>query len=1011
MTDAPVRMRKKLIEVALPLEKINVASAREKSIRHGHPSTLHLWWARRPLAAARAVLFSQMVDDPAEYTDELLVDPATRQAAERELATRRAAWLEKRAHQAEAAAAGDVEDPDPGPEPTLEGCAADLERERLFRLIEQLVTWENTTNEPLLEQARAELRRSWRRTCADNRDHPRAAELFDPERLPAFHDPFAGGGALPLEAQRLGLEAYASDLNPVAVLINKAMIEIPPKFARKPPVNPEARCGRTLLAEEWRGAHGLAEDVRHYGQWMRDEAEKRIGHLYPKVVVTAEMARERPDLRPYVGRSLTVIAWLWARTVKSPNPAFARVDVPLASTFMLSTKAGKEAYVEPVIEDGTYRFTVKVGKPRDAEGTKNGTKLSRGANFQCLMSGTPMAPQYIKGEGKTGRMGARLMAIVAEGDRGRVYLAPTPEHEAAARKATPEWRPELTISGSTQYLGVKPYGMHRFDQLFTDRQLVALGTFSDLAQETRERVQRDAISAGLPDDSEGLRNGGAGATAYADAVGVYLAFAVSKIANIGSSIATWMSDRGAFRETFARQAIQMTWDFAEANAFADTGGSFGTAIDKGAMALDALPTGTPSAASQADAASQAITAGKVVSTDPPYYDNVPYADLSDFFYLWMRRSLRDAYPDLFATLAVPKAEELVAFAYRHDGKGGAEAFFLDGMTQSMHRLAEQAHPAFPVTIYYAFKQSESEGDSGTASTGWETFLDAVIRAGFAVSGTWPMRTEGAGRIRAMDSNALASSIIIVCRKQAVDAPTATRREFVSALKAELPNAMTDLQRGNIAPVDLQMSAIGPGMAVYTRYARVLDAEGNPLSVGRALGIIFKTLDEVLAEQEGDFDADSRWALAWYEQFGFATGKYGVAETLSKAKNTSVDGMVEAGIIASKEGDVRLLKPDELDAAWDPVTDPRKPAWQAVHQLIRAADRGETALSELIARLGPEAEIARELAYRLYVLSDRKKRAEEALWYNGLVQSWPEAVRLAQQVGAGSAEQQQMFGTE
>jgi putative DNA methylase len=1010
-TEAPVKIRKKLIEVALPLEKINVASAREKSIRHGHPSTLHLWWARRPLAAARAVIFSQMVDDPSEYTDELLADPAARQKAGRELATRRAAWLERRAHQAEAAAIGDVEDPDPGPEPTLEDCAADLERERLFTLIEQLVLWENTTNEPLLEQARAELRRSWRRTCADNRDHPNAADLFEPDRMPAFHDPFAGGGTLPLEAQRLGLEAYASDLNPVAVLINKAMIEIPPGFADRPPVNPEARSGETLLPTEWHGARGLAIDIRYYGQWMRDEAERRIGHLYPKFEVTGEMARERSDLKPLVGRKLTVIAWLWARTVKSPNPAFADVDVPLASTFMLFTKAGKEVYVEPVIEDGGYRFSVKVGRPRDVEGAKNGTKLSRGANFQCLMSGTPIAGEYIKAQGKAGRMGTRLMAIVAEGERGRIYLAPTREHEAAAREATPEWRPELTISGSTQYLGVKPYGMDRFDQLFTDRQLVALGTFSDLVQEARERVQRDALFAGLSDDNECLREGGTGSAAYAEAVGVYLAFAVSKIANIGSSIATWMSDRGAFRETFARQAIQMTWDFAEANGFTDAGGSFGTAIDKGAMAIDALPTGALGVGSQADAASQVITGGKVVSTDPPYYDNVPYADLSDFFYVWMRRSLRHTYPDLFATLAVPKAEELVAFAYRHGGKTGAEAFFLDGMTQAMHRLAELAHPAFPVTIYYAFKQSEGKGDAGTASTGWETFLDAVIRAGFAISGTWPMRTEGAGRIRATESNALASSIIIVCRKQAVDAAAATRREFVANLKSELPKALADLQRGNIAPVDLQMAAIGPGMAVYTRYASVVDAEGKPLSVGQALGIIFKTLDEILAEQEGDFDADSRWALAWYEQFGFATGKYGVAETLSKAKNTSVDGMVEAGIIASKEGDVRLLRPAELDPEWDPATDERRPAWQAVHQLVQAADRGETSLAELIAKLGSEAEIARELAYRLFVLADRKKRAEEALWYNGLVQSWPEAIRLAQDVGAGSPEQQQLFGAE
>jgi putative DNA methylase len=359
---------------------------------------------------------------------------------------------------------------------------------------------------------------------------------------------------------------------------------------------------------------------------------------------------------------------------------------------------------------------------------------------------------------------------------------------------------------------------------------------------------------------------------------------------------------------------------------------------------------------------------------------------------------------------VPKSEELVATPYRHGGKEQAEAFFLDGMTHAMHRLAEQAHPAFPVTIYYAFKQSETESAQGTASTGWETFLDAVIRAGFALTGTWPMRTERDFGMKS-GTNVLASSIILVCRPRAVDVPDATRRDFVAALKAELPQAVAHLQRENIAPVDLAQAAIGPGMAIYTRYARVLDAEGKALTVRQALALINQTLDQALAEQEGDFDADSRWALAWYEQFAFGTGKYGVAETLSKAKNTSVDGMVEAGIVASKDGDVRLLKPDELAPNWDPATDQRRPAWQAVHQLIQAADRGETALAELIAKLGPEAEIARELAYRLFVLADRKKRAEEALWYNGLVQSWPEAMRLVSEVGAVAAEQQELFGAE
>jgi putative DNA methylase len=723
------------------------------------------------------------------------------------------------------------------------------------------------------------------------------------------------------------------------------------------------------------------------------------------------MAKARPDLKPYVGRKLTVIAWLWARTVKSPNPAFAQVDVPLASTFMLSTKTGKEAYVEPVmIENGGYRFTVKVGKPKDAEGAKNGTKLSRGANFQCLMSGTPIAGDYIKAEGKAGRMGARLMAIVAEGDRGRVYLAPTPEHEAAAREAKPEWKPDVEFFQQALGFRVGNYGMTKWSDLFTDRQLVALTTFSALVQEARERVQRDALAAGLPDDEKPLRDRGIGATAYAEAVAMYSAFAVDKIADRNSAQCAWASLREHARNTFGRQALPITWDFAESNPLSDSSGNFEGGITSIVNGLSGVDATTPGFSIQADAQNQDVSAGKVLSTDPPYYDNVGYADLSDFFYVWLRRSLRPVFPDLFATLAVPKTEELVATPGRHGGMGGAETFFLEGMTQAMHRLAEQVHPAFPVTIYYAFKQSESETAAGTASTGWETFLDAVIRAGFATSGTWPMRTELERRMRGTDSNALASSIILVCRPRAADAPTATRREFVSALKAELPQALAHLQRGNIAPVDLAQAAIGPGMAVYTRYAKVLDAEGKPLSVREALALINQTLDEALAEQEGDFDADSRWALVWFEQSGFAEGEYGVAEQLSKSKNTSVAGMVEAGILESTRGKVRLLRPEELPAGWDPATDPRLTAWETVHHLIRAlASGGEGAAAALVAKLGAKAEIARELAYRLYTLCERKKRAAEGLAYNGLVQSWPEIARLAREGGKPRAEQGALFG--
>ena len=938
--------QKKLIEVALPLDAINKASAREKSIRHGHPSTLHLWWARRPLAAARAVIFAQMVDDPSAYEPDEAI--------------------------------------------------AERERKRLFAILEDLVLWENTTNEAVLQRARDAIWESWLRTCAANANHPRAEELFDPDKLPGFHDPFAGGGALPLEAQRLGLESHASDLNPVAVLINKAMIEIPPRFAGKPPVNPGSRGDKDLVARQWTGARGLAADVRYYGQWMRDEAEKRIGWLYPKVAVTAEMAQERPDLKPYVGKELTVIAWLWARTVKSPNPAFAKVDVPLVSTFMLSTKKGKEAYVEPVIENGGYRFTVKVGEPEDVEATKRGTKAGgSGSSFLCLMSETPMPFEYLRSEGKANRMGARLMAVVAEGYRGRVYLCPDAEMERIALSAKPLDMPETELPTRALGFRVQEYGMIKWADLFTPRQLVALTTFSDLVQEARKQVQRDTLAAGVPDDGKALRDGGAGATAYAQAVGVYLAMALSRMANTICTIARWTPERGQTVTAFARQAIPMTWDFPDVNPFAGAAGDYGVSVEgviKG-MTVAIEPSGF---ASQQDAALQFISVDKLVSTDPPYYDNIGYADLSDFFYIWLRRSLRSVFPDLFSTLAVPKAEELVATPYRHGSKEEAEAFFLEGMTLAVQSLAKQAHPAFPVTIYYAFKQSETQGDAGTVSTGWETFLDAVIKAGFAITGTWPMRTERGNRMVGIGTNALASSIVLVCRQRPVEAPLATRRDFVTALKTELPTALIHLQRGNIAPVDLAQAAIGPGMAIYTRYAKVLDTHGRPLPVRDALALINQTLDEVLAEQEGDFDADTRWALAWFEQSGFDDGDYGVAETLSKAKNTSVGGLVEAGILVSKGGKVRLLKPDELPGNWNPATDPRLTAWETVHHLVRTLESGgESAAAQLTAALGDTAETARELCYRLYTLCERKKRAAEALSYNGLVQSWPEIARLAQ----------------
>jgi putative DNA methylase len=621
-----------------------------------------------------------------------------------------------------------------------------------------------------------------------------------------------------------------------------------------------------------------------------------------------------------------------------------------------------------------------------------------------------MASEYVKAEGMAGRIGARLMAVVAECDSGRIYLSPTPDHESIALKAKPEWRPTESLPlEDTANFWCSLYGLRSYGDLFTPRQLVALTTFSDLVAEARGRIREDAIKVGLADDNKSLRDGGTGAAAYADAVAVYLSFAVDKMTDTNTCLCSWQIDPPRLRATFGRQALPMVWDYAEANAFGDAAGDFGRCVQSVGEVLDRQGLEGTGHAFQADAQKLPVALPRVFSTDPPYYDNIGYADLSDFFYVWIRRSQRTSFPDLFATVAVPKAEELVATPYRHGGRDRAEAFFLEGMTQAMHSLVQQGHPAFPVTIYYAFKQSENETEAGTASTGWETFLDAVISSGFSVSGTWPMRSELATRNVGRGTNALASSIVLACRRRETTASATTRREFVTALKAELPQALANLQRGNIAPVDLAQAAIGPGMAVFTRFSSVLDAEGKLLSVRDALALINQTLDEALAEQEGDFDADTRWALTWFEQYGFAEDEYDEAEKLSKAKNTSVQGLVDAGVLKSSRGKVRLLTPKELPSGWDPVTDPRLTVWEIVHQLIRALEAGgESAAAVLVAKLGAKAEAARELSYRLYTLCERKKRATEALAYNGLVQSFPEILRLAREGVGPKTQQAELF---
>jgi putative DNA methylase len=941
---------KKLIEVALPLDAINAAAAREKSIRHGHPSTLHLWWARRPLAAARAVIFAQLVHDPEDL------------------------WR--------------CQNPGVEPNQQVRGHWTKA-RARLFKIIEDLVLWENTTNEAVLKPAREAIRQSWRETCELNKNHPQAKELFNPDKMPGLHDPFAGGGTIPLEAQRLGLEAYASDLNPVAVLINKAMIEIPPRFAGRPPVHPDAR---NVIAD-WSGAAGLAEDVRRYGQWMRDEACKRIDHLYPSVEVTAEMVKDRPDLKPYVGEKLTVTAWLWARTVKSPNPAYSHIDVPLASTFILSSKKGKETYVQPVIHRSDkprgpasgFSFTVRVGSPPPE--AKEGTKAGRG-NFRCLMSQVPIQAGYLRAEAKAGRMGAKLMAIVAEGTRERVYLPPIPEHELVAYSTKPTWKPEAEFSQQALGFRVGNYGMSKWSDLFTSRQLVALTLLTDLISEARDQLCRDAEATVDPDDKLGLEGGGTGVTAYAEAVSVYLAFALSKLLDRCCTLVTWFPARDSTYHVFGRQTISMTWDFAETNVLLDGSGSYSNAVIWEAEVVESLRGGALGQAVQSKAQSSALGQSKVISTDPPYYDNIGYADLSDFFYVWLRQSLRSIFPDLLSTISTPKADELVATPYRHGGKEQAEKFFLVGMTEVMHNLALLAHPSSPITIYYAFKQSETESVQGTSSSGWETFLNAVLASGLMISGTWPMRTELSNRVRGMDSNALASSIILVCRPRPANAGTISRRQFVRQLNEALPLALDAMTRESeglhspVAPVDLSQAIIGPGMAIFSRYDAVLEANGEPMSVRTALQLINRFL------AEDDFDADTQFCLHWFEQHGWEAGKFGEADTLARAKGTAVEGVKHAGVIESGRGFVRLLRWKEYPADWDPTTDTRLPVWEALHQLIRAYNtEGDSGAAGVLKGIEAKAEAARQLAYRLYTLCERRGWAEDARAYNEVVTGW------------------------
>jgi putative DNA methylase len=910
-----VTYKKKLIEVALPLGAINAESSRDKSIRN-HPQAIHRWWARRPLAAARAVLWSSLVDDPSAHPDQFPTD-------EEQL----------------------------------------IERKRLFGILERLVQWESVNSLSVMQEARDEIIKS--------------CDGVTPKIL----DPFGGGGAIPLEALRLGVHSFTGDLNPVAVIIQRAMLEIPSRFAGMAPVNSETRMAQSI----WEGTRGLASDVQFYGDWMQSEATKVLADSYPNATTSD-------------GNSATPIAWVWARTVKSPDPSWPH-DVPLVRSWILSKRPRKPVvWIEPMIDAQNGQIAYRVqhgGEPPEATVSRNGGI--------CIATGTPIPLSYVRAEAQAGRMGSTLLAIVADGPNGRVYCDPS-EQPLLDLPVEDEYVPKGKLPKKGLGFRVQNYGITEWHQLFTERQLSSLTVLASLLKKVRSRVEQDAVTF-IQSDNRRLRDGGAGATAYADAVVTYLALGLSKSLDFNCTLAGWDSTNAKVRNTFARQTLSMTWDFVETNILGNAVGSFRSVLSSTIGAIVSLPTGVEGSTVQRDARARIDEVGNcVISTDPPYYDNVGYADLSDFFYVWLRQMLNDIWPDECATLLTPKSDELIADPGRAGSKKSAHEHFESGMQEVFTEAAKHADPGFPATIFYAFKATES-ADEGIISTGWETFLSGLLTAGFAITATWPMRTELGNRMRAFDSNALASSVVLACRPREVHASMATRGEFMAALRAEMAPAVHLLQLENIAPVDLAQSAIGPGIGIFSRYAKVVEADGKDMTLRVALGLINETLSEILSGEESEFDADTRFALTWFEQFGHNPGPFGDADLLARAKDTTVPGVCDAGIAISRDGRVRLLERSDLPKDWDPAHDTRLTVWETVQHLIRSVESSETEASALLSRLGGGlSDRARQLAYLLYGICDRKKWAEEAGAYNMLVMAWPEISRLAATTPPGSSQE-------
>ena len=953
MTSAP---RRKLIEVALPLEAINIAAQAERRAKSGHPSTLHLWWSRKPLPACRAVLFAQLVDDPSSWPKLFVGEEAQ-----------------------------------------------ETERQRLFQVLEDCAVGRRRAT------VQAEVARSLARGriadgLADERDRAAMTERTTPASIRAYlrdvappaHDPFVGSGTTALAARWIGLRAVVGDINPVAILITRALLQVPSVFSPRPPVlGLAAEPGSKKAKKVPRSNPSMAEDVRRAAEWVREEAGRRIGKHYPRVRIDKPSATSNPTLAPLVGQEVSCLAWLWARTIRSPDPTVGGAHVPLMSTFWLSKTSGREVWLEPVTDSATrtYRIAVRRGSPADPKVIAKGTKAGTGAQFRCVLSGAGIHPDYVRKEAAAGKLGLRMVAAVLDGPDGPIYVEVTPEMERAAAVPAPEWVPKFELVKNSRHMCPWAYGGETYDRLFLPRQLLAMVTVSELVHEVRGVVTAAALKAGFPTDPAGLEEGGRGARAYGDAVAVYLACAVDRFADHWSMLSSWEPSGEGVSHAFTRQALAMNWNVAEVNPFSGRAASFDSLMKWTIQSVPHLDVEPDGRCDELDATTaEAASVPCVICTDPPYGNTVPYGDISDFFYVWLRRALREVYPSLFRTVLVPKEAELIADPFRHGSTQQAERFFTEGMAKALDRLRRSSADGVPIAIFYAFKQAESRA-GGRSATGWETFLEGVIGAGLGVMGTWPLRTETSNRMRARNSNALASSIVLVCRPRDAASAATTRGDFRRLLKTELPQALRALQQENIAPVDLAQASIGPGMALFSRFSRIIEADGSSMSVRTALQLINEILDEFLTERESELDPLSRFAVTWFETHGMDAGEFGDAETLAKARNVSVSRVAEVGIAHAAGGHVRLLKRSEMSEANGNLEE--LPTWVAAQRLIRELETdGEDAAARVCRALGTEGDRARDLAYRLYHTCERRGWAELGRAFNGLVVAWPEIERLA-----------------